>query len=317
MGFGWLAAQNPIAMIPPVPMDGESTRCLFLYPAIHDSFLYHKPVVKGDSLKGVTMDFTSPRVAIPDDAHPIPVLTTAREGLIWAEQRVTLEAVVSELPSELAGRFHALYANHYDPRVLSNFLLLRREPPVSFCLDTTARERDTGAHVEKSIQAADRALLYVEGHVEGAGEQDLLDRLEQAIGQQAGLVSRGGLQYQIGAVKQPYRIMGAVEDMTVMMKAPNVVGLYAETCPTQDLVTRADQLREATALLRSAVGSAGAVVGLPLEFRLDFLFDFERQRQFEQTGVLSSEAALQALRGEDELQATRHWLRDAGGQEVD
>lgn len=318
----WLATQNPVASLPPFNLEDRAIRCLFLYPGSHDSFLYRGGIDKEDNLRSIRIpNVYEPRVAIPDDAWPIPLLVSADEGLNIAERKVSLVATIRQLPQPLADRFSALYAAHYDRRVLSNFLLPSVDPSLSICLSVLPEDKDTGLRDEKALRAADRSVLYVEGHVEGAGESNVVDLITQALPLDLRVAqltlqsgrSQGGVRMAVGArptnQEAGYRMLAARDDISAMIKAPNIVGFYAETTPAKDVVRRTGDLVEAISAFRTQLAPAADERSLPLSLSIDFLYDFERQPQFEPGGILSSEAALAALRGDQELEQAREWLR--------
>ena len=316
-------AQNPITALPPFSVEEEPVRCLFLYPGSHDRFIYAKTVNKKDDLNSLRLpDYLSPRIAIPPDAWPVPVLVSDEEGLVLAERRVKLVAVVRALPPDLAERFQHLYAGHYDRAVLSNFLLLHKEPSLSFCLSALPSDQDTGAEAQKAIFGYDRSLLYVEGHVEGSYKNNLADAISRSIplDERVGELSRtsfGAGSVEIGGSATGnagalFQMVAAPQDMSVTVKPPNVIGFYAETGPTRGLVKRTGELAELVSSFRRNLAAEPNDDGEPLALSMDFLFDFERQGLFADDGVLSSETALQALRGDDSLDDAVRWLRGSG-----
>jgi hypothetical protein len=319
MTAAWLAAQNPIASLPPFTLGDRPIRCLFLYPSSHDSFLYHEAADKEDELHSLRLPRVyEPRVAIPGDAWPIPLLMCADESLMVAERKITLVATIRELPHALAERFARLYSTHYDRRVLSNFLLLPLDPSPSICLSALPEDKDTGVREKKTLSAADRSVLYVEGHVEGAGDSHVVDLMGQALplDPRAGPVTvgnQGNVRVAVGpkpeSGREEYRMLAAREDISVMIKAPNIIGFYGETTPTRDLMRRTSDLAELVSAFRAQLTHVAEERGLPLSLSIDFLYDFERQPLFEPGGILSSEAALRALRGDEELEKAREWLR--------
>jgi hypothetical protein len=305
-----LAAQNPVSTLPSFTVEDESTRCLFLYPGSHDRFLYSRPTAKGDSLHSLQIPMLDPRVAIPDDAWPIPILLPADTALRSAETRAQLTAVVRELPPELARKFGVLYGQHYDQRVLSNFLFLPGEPSLCYCLSVLPSDQDAG--IESALPAVspvDRALLYVEGHV--SGERPDLTAIEEALA----LPGLGHFTQLDGSrpkapADEQYRLLAAPFDITINLKAPNVVGLYAETTPTRDLPVRVQDLLTMWTGLRGGLEDIERRQGSPLTLSTDFMFDFDRQALFDPKGLLPP--AEDEVAGESDVSDARTWLRSPG-----
>lgn len=109
--------------------------------------------------------------------------------------------------------------------------------------------------------------------------------------------------------REVFRLLAARGDVTVNLKASNVVGFYAETTPHRDMTTRIADLQTILAEFRSNLQEVPTPNNKPMSFVLDFVFDFDRQTLFDADGVLASETALAALRGDEELRETREWLR--------
>lgn len=296
-GMSWRAAQNPVATLPRLTVDGESIRCMFLYSNLHDTFIYHKAMSRDDDLRGIRLGAAatrSPRVAIPEQARPIPVLMNAEEALTFAERKVRLTAAVRELPVDLGNRFASLYAAHYDPSVLSNFLLANREPPIAFFLEPMETSFE-----DKRTDIELRSVIYVEGHIDQVDLGLEPSEVAKIIPRQDGIAT----PVMVVGGREALRTEACPDDITATIIPGGIIGFYAETGPTRPAAARFEQI---ASLVHEFGRRANKEFGH--DFATDFLTDYERQRLFEPSGVLAG-AALSALMNDEGLRSTVDWLR--------
>jgi len=293
--MAWRATQNPISSLPAFDVEGCPVRCMFLYPNSHDSFIYHDPIDKTDELKSIQLgNIRRQRVAIPEHGWPLPLLVPDALVPTVSERRVELVTVVRRLPDLLASRLTRLFSLHYQPDVLSLFLIPDMEPPLNYCLSLLEADQDTGVRrVRDSEPAVARAYVYAEGHLEGTGfdGHTITDAIPKAIVPgAANRVERANLVS-----------IAAPGDLAVQILAPGTVGFYAETTPGRTL-------QETAKALEALVGQFKAGLPKSASFPMDFLFDPDRQHDFDTAGSLSSEHLDKAIRDAD-LEEARRWLR--------
>jgi hypothetical protein len=201
-------------------------------------------------------------------------------ALSVAEKRVTMFGRIRSLPAEEAQLLKALYSHHFQPAILSRFLLDYRQPPLAVCLSILSEDEDSHVASQRAgLGAVDRAVTYVEGHFQGSDLSQIASVVPHARVPGAGTFSRSGGHLTIASH----------EDVAVQLVAPNIVGLYAETTPQRSL-------SQANELLSGLLGQIVEGVGSDSTFNLDFVTDPETQHMFHSRGMLSDPELLARLR---------------------
>jgi hypothetical protein len=307
VGTSWAASQLPVTAFPRLKVGNDEVCCLFLYASGFQGFLYSTALDSGDRLNSLRLPgISQPRVRIPEHAWPVPVLMAPPMAQLCAEKKVELQAVLQELPSELLEHFRVVYNTHYQRQYLSQFVMLQTSVPRIVCL--TAFDDDAIRDISDEDYTKVMAI-YAEGHVEGTEvTEKLMDDLIGVLPRAE--FDMGPWTFTNGS-NWGWRMAATSDDINVFVKPPGVVGFYAQTSRAQPIesvhaaLSRTYRQFDEAVQQRMRVGSGGSAPSL----HLDYLYDYERQWDFDPQGMWQSQHAYELLRAQPDLDATKRWLR--------
>jgi hypothetical protein len=313
----WQASQLPVSCLPVTQTEEEKLNTLFLYPTSFTGFLYKQALDPKDELIGFTMGgdrgdaILRPRIAIPEQAWPIPVLVRAGKPGVPTEVKVELTVTAEELPSEILSKLEPIYKSHFQVDLLSNFLLLGRERVLSHCLYLDPSESEV--RITKKADLTHRMVLYVEGHFENmADDLAVSDAIASIIPVHPAL-GGGSLTFHGGPQVQGRRMSATPEGLHIFIKPPAVVGLYGETSPSHGLGNVHKMLvSQYQALAREGPARlAQWSTGRQPRLQLDFTYDYARQWDFDTDGIWESTRAAQIITEDAGFEDTKRWLKRA------
>lgn len=284
----------PASSIPPIHLGkGEYITVYYLYP----------PDNKGlNSLTAFSQEGSD--FYVPNNARGIPILFK-NPGMPRQQEEnfVKVSGIITEAPTQLLSVLDGLpekMRNQINSLFYSPFSLGAR----SFCILGEELE------VDDCLLEQDRVMrFYAEGHLEGVSEGvtnlwDSMDIFDDVFKEIA--AGRSIANHRIEDRKLCSFTLG---EIFVSMKEPSHIGFYID-CPMPlgytDCISK---LKHAFTLFG---GNTQDILKkeykIETALKLDFLFDFSLQKEFQSESVLSSKEALEASK-DPALNVVRQWLR--------
>ena len=309
----WKATQLPVSCLPPTQSHKRRLSTLFLYSTAFTGFVYRQSLIPGDNLTTMKLGgdaILCPRVAIPEQAWPVPILVDTEEPGLPVETKVEVTATLQQLPAEILRDLEPIYKSHFQVDYLGNFLRLETERILSHGLYVEPAESDV-----KVLKAADfthRMIVYVEGHFENVADDPAISDAIAKLMPVHPALGAGSWSFSGQPEVEGRRMSATPDGLHVFVKPPAIVGLHGETSPAHGLTDIHKKLAAAYRGVRTSGAQALSdwSTGQQPRLALDFVYDYARQWDFDDKGIWESSRAERIVSEDPGFRDTKRWLKN-------